>query len=163
MNNNNYNSYLPPNIYGNGRFYNNYNPQPQQNYNMQMQMNRQSDLPVQNIRFVNADEMKGYIVFPNTTEMLIDRDNKIVQLKSADQIGYSTVKTFKFEEISEPTKKMSTNSENSNQIDLKEYVKKEDLTDFIKVDALTQFSRDLDEKFAKLEKKIDLNKIIGDK
>lgn len=163
MNNNNYNSYLSPNMYGNGRFYNNYNPQPQQNFNMQMQMNRQSDLPVQNIRFVNADEMKGYIVFPNTTEMLIDRDNKIVQLKSADQIGYSTVKTFRFEEIGEPSQKVSTSNENLSQIDLKDYVKKEDLTDFIKVDALTQFSRDLDEKFARLEKKISLNNIIGEK
>lgn len=163
MNNNNYNSYLSPNMYGNGRFYNNYNPQPQPNFNMQMQMNRQSDLPVQNIRFVNADEMKGYIVFPNTTEMLIDRDNKIVQLKSADQIGYSTTKTFRFEEINEPSQKVATSNENLSQIDLKDYVKKEDLTDFIKVDALTQFSRDLDEKFARLEKKISLNNIIGEK
>ena len=77
--------------------YMNYNYNPYQNYGMyqqptyqqqmtQPQMIQQTqqqyqqtkyDAPIQDIKFVTADEAKAYIVMPNTKVMLMDRDKSI--------------------------------------------------------------------------------------
>ena len=77
----------------------NYNYNPYQNYGMypnyQQQMAQQQvvqnqqyqqtkyDAPIQDIKFVTADEAKAYIVMPNTKVMLMDRDKSIFYPKVA--------------------------------------------------------------------------------
>lgn len=78
-------------MYNNNNFipqYNNYNPYKQVNNNT--------------YAYVNGMEgAKGYQVYPNQTILLMDSDNPIFYLKVANQLGQSTIRTFKFEEVTE--------------------------------------------------------------
>ena len=153
--------------YSNGRYFANQPyamPSYQPTYMPQTNQD-QNGIMFNHIRYVNSNEMSSYVVLPNNTDMIIDKANNIVQIKSADQVGNSFTRNFKFEEITDlqPTNK----EEKQPEIDLSGYVKTEDLKDFIKVDALDSFSKQLDEKFSKiekqLEKQIKINNILGDK
>lgn len=115
------------------------------------------------IRYVNKNEMASYVVLPNNTDMIIDKENGVVQIKSADQMGNSFTRNFKFEEINEqPTDKSQTEQKLA-ESELKDYVKKEDLADFIKTDALEAVSKQLNEKLTDLEKKIKVKEIMEGK
>lgn len=57
--------------------------------------------PITDIRFLTSDEMKAFIVFPNTKVLLIDKEHGIACLKSADAMGQSTIKMYSFNGISE--------------------------------------------------------------
>jgi len=159
---NNYNNFGG---YSNGRYFSTpaYNiPAYQQNYTNRPiieQPPQQNGIFFNNIRYVNPDEMDKYIVNLGNTDMLINMQDGIVKIKSADMAGNSFTRSFEFKEISQQNKE----NKEELKLNLDNYVKKEDLIDFIKVDALTQFSKQLDEKFEKLEKKINLNNIIGEK
>jgi len=84
----------------------NYNPygygQPvyQQGRPMQQQV-QQPNMPFQDVRFVTAEEAKGFMVLPNSNALLIDRQNKIATLKMADGMGQSTTQLYKFEPLTE--------------------------------------------------------------
>lgn len=151
--------------YSNGRYFNTptYNiPAYQQNFAQRQiieQPPQQNGIFFNNIRYVSPEDMDKYIVGLGNTDMLINMQDGIVKIKSADMAGNSFTKTFEFKEVNTQNQEKKPEQ----QINLENYVKKEDLTDFIKVDALTQFSKQLDEKFEKLEKKINLNNIIGEK
>ncbi len=69
--------------------------QPQQ---PQMQVAQQSpvDAPIQELRFVTSEEAKAYIVMPNTKALLIDKNNGLAFLKSADMNGQSATECYKF-------------------------------------------------------------------
>lgn len=69
--------------------------QPQQ---PQMQMAQQApvDAPIQELRFVTSEEAKAYIVMPNTKALLIDKNNGLAFLKSADMNGQSATECYKF-------------------------------------------------------------------
>lgn len=93
------------------------------------QQSQQFDLPILDIKFVTSEEAKSYIVFPNTNVLLIDRQNKIAYLKSADNLGQSSMREFKYdEEISQ-----NINKEQLNQtpIDTNIFVKKEELGELL--------------------------------
>lgn len=95
----------------------------------QSQQPQQFDLPILDIKFVTSEEAKSYIVFPNTNVLLIDRQNKIAYLKSADNLGQSSMREFKYdEEISQ-----NINKEQLNQtpIDTNIFVKKEELGELL--------------------------------
>ncbi len=52
--------------------------------------------------YVNGIEgAKAYLMNPNQTILLMDSDNPIFYLKSSNQIGQSSIRVFKFEEIKE--------------------------------------------------------------
>ena len=129
-------------------YMNRYSYMPQYQMPMQQpQMGVRYDLPVQGMKFLTADEIKAYIVMPNTTEMLIDKANKVAYIKSADQMGQSTTRKYKFEELI---------GEDEN-IEIKppiDYLSKEEANE-----TLTKLNERLD----KLEKRIKVNEIMGDK
>ena len=78
--------------------------------------------------YVNGIEgAKAYLMNPNQTILLMDSDNPIFYLKSSNQLGQSSIRTFKFEEIKEgPTNYQG-------------YLLKSDLEPFIKrLEALEQ-------------------------
>lgn len=93
------NNFIPP--------YNNYSP-----YKQQQSTNTYA--------YVNGIEgAKGYQLYPNQTVLLMDSDNPIFYLKVANQLGQSTIRTFKFEEV------LDTPTQNV------EYVTKADLNNLI--------------------------------
>lgn len=124
-------------------------PQVQPNYEM----------PIQSIRFVNDAEAKAYMVLPNTKEMLIDKANSVAYIKSADQTGQSSTKRYKFEELVGE----DTNTENKGQNEPTNYISKEDAKGFATNSALEEFSTKLNERLDKLEKKIKISEIMGEK
>lgn len=70
--------------------------QPQQQPIQQPQMQVPYEIPIQDVRFVTSEEAKAFIVMPNTKALLIDRQNGIALLKSADNLGQSVTNFFKF-------------------------------------------------------------------
>ena len=79
-----------------------YNFFPYQNpYGQPVQPRPQYDVPFQDVRFVTAEEAKGFMVMPNAKVLLIDRQNKVATVKCADQMGQSTTQQFKFEVLGE--------------------------------------------------------------
>ena len=63
---------------------------------------------------------KAWQLTPNSNVMLLDSENDgIFYIKTSDNVGMCTLRTFKYEEI--------TNLPNQTQIDLSNYVRKEDL------------------------------------
>ena len=135
MNNYRNNGFMP----NNNNYYNmgfNGYPQYQQpimQQPMQVQAQRQVpfDMPIQDLRFVTSEEAKAYIVMPNCNALLIDQTSKVAYLKSADQIGKSSTKFFKFEEIDQNGQPLEKKEETATQptIDLSQYVKTEQLKD----------------------------------
>ena len=110
------------------------------------------DIPIQEVRFVNSDEANAFIVMPNTKVMLIDKNNGVVYVKSADAMGQSSKELYKLEKIDslESTTPKETN-----------FIKKDDLADF----AQKADIKELSEKIERLQKQIKINDIIteGDK
>lgn len=53
-----------------------------------------------NYYYVNGlDGAKQYQMFPNQTVLLMDSDNPMFYLKTTNQMGQSTLRAFKFEEV----------------------------------------------------------------
>lgn len=127
----------------------------------QQQFQQLIEPPIQSVKFVNENEAKAYIVLPNTKEMLIDKDNGLAYLKSADQTGQSSTKIFKFEEVIEKDKNEAGRGKIQPDRDMSDYVKRDDLSDFIKTDAVTSLSKDIYDRLSVLEKKIKINDIVN--
>ena len=140
-------------------YMNNYNYQPQYYQQMQQrpmmqqqpQQVEQTASPFKNVMFLNAKEVAGRIVDPNTTELFIDRDEKIAYVKSADQMGFSTTKAYRLEELTEDeqnglsTPKISVNME-----------------DYVKKDAFENFTKRLSDKLGQIESKISAKELKGE-
>lgn len=86
--------------------------------------------------FVNGIEgAKSYQVLPNQMMMLMDNDNPIFFMKQTDNIGKSTVRYFKFEEIDEAQAKEII----SKPVPTIEYALKTDIDAiYTKIDELTK-------------------------
>ena len=84
------------------------------------------DVPFNDIKFVTEDEAKGYILFPNTRVMLLDRDKSVFYIKTADSLGKSTLEGYKYTRIDNK----STESV-SHEIDTKDFVKTQDMKDYL--------------------------------
>ena len=117
---------------------------PNYNYNQQVPMQRPiqttpqpqttEDVPFNDIKFVTEDEAKGYILFPNTRVMLLDRDKSVFYIKTADSLGKSTLEGYKY------TKLEDKSSDNvSREIDTKDFVKTQDLKGYITREDLANF------------------------
>ena len=170
MSYNNYN--YPYGGYGsNNRYYPQYNTQPiqqqmqpmfqSQNQVQQPIQQNPSEVPIQEIRYLTADEIKAYIVMAGTKAALIDRENKLIHIKYADMTGQSSVKIYSYSEFEGD---IASQGVKTPQIDLDSFVKKDDLNGFVKAEDLKQFSAKLDEKFTSIEKKIKISEFLeGDK
>lgn len=95
---------------------------------LQPQPTMQYELPIQDIRFVTSEEAKAYIVMPNTKALLIDR-NGVAYLKTADAMGQSQTQYFRFEPINADGTPIKP-QDPTPQINLDEYIKKQDLEKF---------------------------------
>lgn len=126
-----------------------YNPimQPMQQMpqNMQIPMQQpQSDMPIQDIKFVNAAQAEAYIVFPNTKVLLIDMQSGIAHLKSADGMGQSQTKYFKFIPSNADGSPVQQ-TEPTTQINLDGFVKREELESlgYVTVDKYNELIEEL--------------------
>lgn len=106
----------------------NYTPQPQQMPSAQQnqpQAQPQYDMPIQDIRFVTAEEAKAFIVMPNSRVLLIDR-NGTAYLKTADNMGQSQTQCFRFEAVNADGTPIKP-QEQPTQPDFKDFVKLQDV------------------------------------
>ena len=143
FNNNRYNPYYTPYVP-----YQQMMPQ-QMQQPIQQAAPQPVEIPISNIRFLNEKEMAGYVMpVPNTKEMLIDKNNKIVCIKSTDQIGVSNAKYYKFDEIVEGTKETQNKGKTEPKNDMSVYATKQD------VKSLTNLISEMTDKLTNLEGKI---------
>lgn len=124
----------------------------QQMQQAQMQQ-RPYQAPIQAIKFLTADEMKAYIVMPASSELLVDQANNIAMLKSADPMGQSSSKTFKYEEIN--LNDTIAKPETPAPIDTSVFANKDDLKGFVTKDDL----KTLTDKLDRMQKQIQINEI----
>lgn len=133
------------NYYNNQMYQPNY-AQPIYNAYQRQLLQKPIQSPFQNVLFLNDTEIKGRIVDPGTSDLLIDRDNHLAYVKSADQMGFSNTKAYRLEEKI-PTE--SVNGENkgitTQNIDMSSLVQAKDFEETIKK---------LQEKIENLESKI---------
>lgn len=59
----------------------------------------QQPSPIQGVEFVTQDEAKAYRVYPNNKVLLMDRDNSIFYIKSADAMGQSSLEAYEFKRV----------------------------------------------------------------
>lgn len=58
----------------------------------------------QPIEYVNGLEgAKGYLMLANSTKLLLDSDGNYFYIKTANENGQATIRTFKYEEVATPT------------------------------------------------------------
>ena len=122
----------------------------QYNNYMRQQMPQQPAMqqfvpPFRNVLFLSPADIEKRIVEANSAELLIDRENKIAYVKSADQMGIPSTKSYKFEELAENTTKEPKNDQISPNFDMSEYVKTSDMAEMVK---------NLEEKIKILEEKV---------
>lgn len=109
----------------------NYTPQPQQmpvQPQNQPQAQPQYEMPIQDIRFVTAEEAKAFIVMPNSRVLLIDRSG-MAYLKTADNMGQSQTQCFRFEAVNADGSPIKP-QEQPNQPDFKDFVKLSEMNTF---------------------------------
>lgn len=122
----------------------------QQPIQQQQPIQKAEDLPIQEIRFLTADEIKAFIVFPNNKVMLVDKANGLAYIKWADAMGQSNSSVYSFAKVDSEN---PTKTEYASKDDLKEFLTKEDLKAFeTKIDKLQTQIR-LSELFTKEESK----------
>ena len=93
------------------------------------------------LKVTGPESAKAYPVGPNSTVALFDGDQAIFYLKTTDDAGFATLRTFKFEEVSpEPAQQ---------QIEVTpvqaDYVTKDDLKDILdsfKADVISALKQD---------------------
>lgn len=170
-NNFNNNGYMPNqyNTYSQYQSpYPTYQTQPYMQQNILRQQPTQqttNSIPFTDIKFVNKKEAEGFSPFPNTSNLLIDRNNKMFYIKSANNLGESTTYTYKYEEIN-PDAEITKENEKPN-IDLSMFIKKEDLQLFATKKDLSNFTtkddlKGLKEKIDKLHKLVKSEILEGD-
>ena len=141
--------------------YSNYRT-PQPNYNMNYNPNINSmpsqnpaDLPMHGIPYVTEEEAKAYIIMPNTKMLLMDRDKSVFYIKSADQLGKSTLEGFRYAKLEdEPITPPAP------QIDTSEFVKVSDLDEKMKGFLTKEDLKNLDLKLEQLQRQIKANQIL---
>lgn len=184
----NYNSYYQnnggyyPQQYGSGVGYQQFqNAMPQQMARQQMDVQGQMNTPIQEILFVTSEEARAYVVFPNRNALLIDKTNKMAYFKSADSLGQSTMKVFKYDDFIDganaqsPVKakeeidtsqfvKLEALDNFVNKEDLKMFANKDDLNGFVTQNtldtALRQMTDSLNSQLAEIKKTINIKKTI---
>lgn len=111
-----------------------------------------TEMPIQDIKFVNRAQAEAYIVFPNTKVMLIDTESGIVHIKTADNMGQTKTDYFRFEQVN-PDGSPIKPQEPTPQVDFNEFVRVEQLKDYGFV-TIEQYNA-LVQKFDTLQKKLE--------
>lgn len=91
-------------------------------------MQFQVEPPIREIKFVTSEEAKAYIVMPNSTSLLIDKQQGMAYLKSADMMGQSLMEAYSFNRYApEGQNKAQEGSEAPQPIDLSPFITNEQL------------------------------------
>lgn len=119
--------------YNSNPYLNNYNlpnyTSPQQRLNQLEQQypqynnyyNNQNNIQNQNVTWIQVNGIKGakeHIVQPNTTAWLMDNNDSVFFVKSADNLGVTTLKCYKFFEIDPQSDK---NVSSNDYVSLKDF------------------------------------------
>lgn len=128
-----------------------YNAPNMQMYNQpQMPQVPVAEMPISFVKFLTADQMKGFVADAGTKVLLIDRQNNIAHLTWADYSGQNYTQAFRYTNYNPEEEKPVIQP----ILDDKLYVKKEELEDLFK-----QFN----EKIEKLSKQIKISEILEGK
>ena len=131
--------------------YGNYGYQTQYQRPIMQQEQEQSIAPFRRVMFLNAKEVAGRIIDPNTTELFIDRDSKIAYVKSADQMGFSSTKAYRLEELTE---------DEQNGLSSPKF--EPNMEDYVKKETFDSFTKRLSDKLGQIESKISAKELKGD-
>lgn len=124
--------------------------QPQQVVPQQVSM---AELPITEIKFLNANQIKGYIATAGTKSVLVDRENNLAHLVGADYSGNTETNIFKFETYTPKEE----NPVVAPILDDKLYVKKEELQN-----ELDDLFDDLNKKIERLSKQIKISELLAE-
>lgn len=108
----------------------NYGYAPQQSYSVpqQPQMPTQSQQPRTNIQFFTEEEIKAYVLMPNTQMMAMDKEKPCFYIKTADAAGRSTLNIFEYKSVTESNAPADA-TEFAKKSDLAEYATKQDIAE----------------------------------
>ena len=148
-------------------------PNIQQSQQQPQTQQTQYDRPIQDVRFVESGkDAEDYILLPNMRVMLIDRNNSIFYIKSADSLGVTTNEAYKFTKLIDKSVDNTSHEIDTKDFvktqDLKGYITKDDLANFITKDDLKDFItkddlKTIDNKVDRLQKQIINDMLKGDK
>jgi hypothetical protein len=147
-----YTGYGYPN-YGQG----NYMQPQQQMAQPQMQQPVQYETPIHEIRFVNSKEAEGFIVMPNSNVLLIDKNSGMAHFKTADNMGQSATKYFKFVQVNEDGTPLKT-QEPTPQVDYSQFLTQKDLDGLPTAEQYKKLAEQYNTLLAKIE---TMQKIIA--
>lgn len=149
--------YYNNNLYSNRMFQPQIQPMYQQPYMQQPVQQVQGEQPFTEIRFLNKNEINGYVVIAGGKALLIDKENKYACIKSTDLSGNSkTEGEYSFLDIS--SKIDTVAKENNKDIDFSMFMTKEDFSKQFNPETI----KNIEDKLNKLEKKIKINEIIAE-
>ncbi len=97
------------------------------------------------VTYASEEEIKGYILQPNTQAWAIDREKPFFYIKTADNLGRSTLTKYKFEELIETPQATPK----------PDYLTKGDIA------GLSKELETLKAQFKALEEKISKPKVVG--
>ena len=109
----------------------NYYPQPNAN-----QFTPSIQMPQTNVNWIRVngiESAKSQVVPPNSTMWFMNTNEPIFYVKTADNLGVSTIKAYRFEEITSDTKETRS-----------EYVTKEEIENIIEAKINELAKRDLE-------------------
>ena len=100
------------------------------------------------IIYLNADQIKARVVLPGNKEILVDKENGMAYVVSTDFSGNTSSRRFSFKDLDVPAKEPE-----KPQVDLSEYVKKDDLSSFAQKSDLSVL-KELQDKIEHLERQL---------
>ena len=112
-------------MYGQG-----YGYAPQQPFQapQQQQALAQTQQTRTNIQFFTEEEIKAYVLMPNTQIWAMDKEKPCFYVKTADAVGRSTLNVFKYESVNENNLHENT-ADYATKSDLAEYATKQDIAE----------------------------------
>lgn len=116
--------------------------QPQIQVQQQPQMSMQSQQPtisynapsIQAVRYATEDEAKAFILYPNFTAIFIDEAKGKVYVKSANQGGFSSIRTYSQNIDGVSEQQAVKPQETVPQVDYGKFAKKEELNGFATIE-----------------------------
>jgi hypothetical protein len=127
-------------------------PQNQQQVFTPIQTPPPMETPIQDIKFVNRAQAEAYIVFPNTKVMLIDTENGMAYIKTADGMGQTQTDYFRFDKVNADGSPIKP-QEPIPKVNFDEFIKKEDLEKFGFV-TVAQYN-ELAQKLEQMQKRLE--------
>ena len=127
-------------------------PQNQQQAFTPIQTPPPMETPIQDIKFVNRAQAEAYIVFPNTKVMLIDTENGMAYIKTADGMGQTQTDYFRFDKVNSDGTPIKA-QEPTPQINLDDYIRREDVANlgFVTIDQYNALA----EKLSQIQKRLE--------